>query len=70
MPDLAQDSADSKRLHAAPRAFSAGLGRPLPARLTDMDAHARARIGALIDARRIRLVRDDDGSVLVTGARP
>jgi hypothetical protein len=35
-----------------------------------MDAHARARIGALIDARRIRLVRDDDGSVLVTGARP
>jgi hypothetical protein len=35
-----------------------------------MDAPARARIGALIDARGIRLVRDDDGSVLVTGAKP
>jgi hypothetical protein len=70
MPDLAQDSADSKRQHTAPRAFSAELGRPLPARLTDMDAPARARIGALIDARGIRLVRDDDGSVLVTGAKP
>jgi hypothetical protein len=37
----------------------------LPCRLADLPPHTHAHVGRLLDDRRVRYLRDDDGSVLV-----
>jgi hypothetical protein len=70
MPDLARNSADSKRLRATPRAFSSGLGRALSARLIDLSPDVRDLVGKAIDAGIARLVLDASGAPIVARARP
>jgi hypothetical protein len=70
MPDLARNSADSKRLATPPRIFPAGLGRPLPARLADLNPLAHARVGVLLDDKRVRLVLGDHGEIVVVRRVP
>ena len=68
MQNIATSPSFEKRQAAAPRVFSEGIGQTIPAHLSDLDAHARARIGALLDAKRIRLLLDRDGHVIVARA--
>jgi hypothetical protein len=67
MQNIASTASPEKRQPAAPHVFSEGLG--LPAHLASMDAHARARLGPLLDAKRIKLVLDCDGQPLVVRRR-
>jgi hypothetical protein len=69
MPDLAQDSADSKRLHAVPCIFEPGLFGQLPAWLDALDPPARERIGRALDDRTVRLVLSDGRALVVRSAR-
>jgi hypothetical protein len=66
--NLAASARSEKRPTVAPRVFSEGLGRQLPAHLTNLDA--RARIGVLLDAKRVRLLLDRDGHVVVAQRSP
>lgn len=69
MPDLARNSAVSKRLHAVPRIFEPGLFGRLPAWLDTLDLPARAGIGRALDARAVRLVLRDGRALVVRRAR-
>jgi hypothetical protein len=61
MHEIAENRPASKRLPAAPRVFDAELS----SRLNDLPPHAHARVGALLDAKRIQLLLDDDGRAIV-----
>jgi hypothetical protein len=66
---IARLAAETKpRLAASRHIFAPAPWTPLarlPSRLTDLPLDARASLGRALDARLVRLVRDDDGAALV-----
>jgi hypothetical protein len=69
MRNLACSVSFEKRQAATPRAFSAGLGRALSARLVDLSPDVRSLVGKAIDAGIARLVLDASGTAIVARAR-
>jgi hypothetical protein len=67
MSDLARNPLVSKRVFAAPVVFPL-LGVQLPARLDALDPRAHAHVGTLLDAKRVRLLLDGNGRMLVARA--